>query len=71
MKTVDQILDLYRQRVNFYGNLHSKMRAVQEIYQGTARIPLPEVERNEMASRPQPDGPRHRPDGRQDRLSGA
>ena len=28
------------------------MRAVQEIYQGTARIPLPEVERNEMASVP-------------------
>lgn len=52
MKSVDHILDLYRQRVNYYGGLHSKMRQVQAIYNGSARVPLPEVERNEAASVP-------------------
>ena len=52
MKSVDHILDLYRQRVNYYGGLHSKMRQVQSIYNGTARVPLPGVERNEAASVP-------------------
>jgi len=52
VKSVDHILDLYRQRVNFYGGLHAKMRQVQSIYNGTARVPLPEVERNEAASVP-------------------
>ena len=35
-----------------YGHLHAKMREVQAIYSGAARVPLPEVERNEIASVP-------------------
>ena len=38
--------------MNLYGNLHAKMRTVQDIYNGTAQIPLPEVERNTPASIP-------------------
>ena len=52
MRSVDDILMLYKQRVNLYGNLHAKMRTVQDIYNGTAQIPLPEVERNTPASIP-------------------
>ena len=52
MRSVDDILMLYKQRVTLYGNLHGKMRTVQDIYNGTAQIPLPEVERNTPASIP-------------------
>jgi hypothetical protein len=51
-KTTDEILALYKSRVATYGNLHAKMREVQAIYSGAARVPLPEVERNEIASVP-------------------
>lgn len=52
MKSVDEILALYKQRVNFYGPMHSKMRLIQSIYNGTAEIPLPDMERSEMPSVP-------------------
>ena len=52
MKTVDQILSLYKQRVALYGPMHSKMRIVQSIYNGTAQVPLPDMERTEMPSVP-------------------
>ena len=52
MKSADEILALYTQRVKLYGGLHSKMRQVQDIYNGTANIPLPEVERNAPANIP-------------------
>lgn len=52
MKSIDEILGLYKQRVAFYGPLHSKMRLIQSIYNGTAEIPLPDMERSEMPSVP-------------------
>ena len=52
MKTIDQILSLYKQRVTLYGPMHSKMRVIQSIYNGTAQIPLPDMERTEMPSVP-------------------
>lgn len=52
MKSADEILALYRQRVKLYGGLHSKMRQIQDIYNGTASIPLPEVERTAPANIP-------------------
>ena len=52
MRTVDDILSLYRERSKYYMTLHGKMRTIQSIYNGTMTIPLPEVERNEMPSVP-------------------
>jgi hypothetical protein len=52
MKTIDEILNLYKQRVNFYGPLHSKMRMIQSIYNGTFEVPLPDLEQNSMPSTP-------------------
>lgn len=52
MKSIEEILALYKQRVSFYGPLHSKMRLIQSIYNGTAEIPLPDMERSEMPSVP-------------------
>jgi hypothetical protein len=52
MKSTDEILALYRQRSTFYAPLHSKMRIIQSIYNGTAEVPLPDMERTEMPSVP-------------------
>ena len=52
MIAVDDILTLYKQRVNFYGPLHSKMRLIQQIYSGTMEVPLPDMEQNQMPSTP-------------------
>ena len=52
MKTIDDILTLYRQRVNFYGPIHSKMKMIQQIYNGSFEVPLPDMEQNSMPSTP-------------------
>ena len=52
MKTVDDILALYKQRSAFYSPLHSKMRTIQSIYNGTMEVPLPDMERSDMPSAP-------------------
>lgn len=52
MKSVEQILSLYKQRVLFYGPLHSRMRMIQSIYNGTMQVPLPDMEQNAMPSAP-------------------
>ena len=52
MISIDDILTLYKQRVNFYGPLHSKMKLIQQIYQGTMEVPLPDMEQNAMPSTP-------------------
>ena len=52
MKSTDDILALYKQRLNFYGPLHSKMRMIQSIYNGTFEVPLPDLETNSMPSTP-------------------
>lgn len=52
MKTAEQIIDLYKQRVKYYGPVHSKMRMIQSIYNGTMEVPLPDLEQNMMPSVP-------------------
>jgi hypothetical protein len=50
--TVEEIISLYRQRLNFYGPLHQKMKLIQSIYNGTMEVPLPDMEENTMPSVP-------------------
>ena len=50
--TVEQIIELYRQRATYYAPLHSKMRTIQSIYNGTMEIPLPDMEQSSMPSVP-------------------
>ena len=50
--TVDDILSLYKQRVQFYGPLHQKMKLIQSIYNGTMQVPLPDLEDSELPSIP-------------------
>ena len=52
MKTIDEILSLYKQRVNFYGPIHSKMKMIQQIYNGSFEVPLPDMEQNSIPSTP-------------------
>lgn len=52
MKSVEEILSLYKQRVLFYGPLHARMRMIQSIYNGTMQVPLPDMEQNAMPSAP-------------------
>jgi hypothetical protein len=49
---VEQVISLYRQRLNFYGPLHQKMKLIQSIYNGTMEVPLPDLEENAMPSIP-------------------
>ena len=50
--TVEEVVSLYRQRLNFYGPLHQKMKLIQSIYNGTMEVPLPDMEENTMPSVP-------------------
>ena len=52
MKTAEEILSQYKQRVNFYGPLHSRMRMIQSIYNGSMQVPLPDMEQNAMPAAP-------------------
>lgn len=52
MRTVEEIVSLYKQRVNFYGPLHTKMKTIQSIYNGSFEVPLPDMEQNAMPSVP-------------------
>jgi hypothetical protein len=49
---VEQIISLYKQRVNYYGPLHVKMKQIQSIYNGTMEVPLPDMEQNSFPSTP-------------------
>jgi hypothetical protein len=49
---VEEIISLYKQRLNFYGPLHQKMKIIQSIYNGTMEVPLPDMEENAMPSVP-------------------
>jgi hypothetical protein len=49
---VEEIISLYKQRLNFYGPLHQKMKLIQSIYNGTMEVPLPDMEENAMPSVP-------------------
>ena len=52
MRSIDEILSLYKQRVKHYGTLHGKMRTIQSIYNGTAQVPLPDMEQADQPSVP-------------------
>jgi len=52
VKSVEDILKLYRQRVQYYGPMHSKMRIIQSIYNNTAQIPMLDMDRSESPSVP-------------------
>jgi hypothetical protein len=52
MKTTDEIINLYKQRLKQYGPLHQKMKTVQSIYNGTMAVPLPDLEQSELPSVP-------------------
>ena len=52
MRSPEEILTLYRQRVQYYGPLHSKMRTIQQIYNGTYQVPLPDLEDSQYPSIP-------------------
>lgn len=48
----EAILELYRDRKAAYTPLHGKMRLIADIYNGRARVPLPDMDRDEMPSVP-------------------
>ena len=52
MKTVEDILSIYKMRLNYYGPLQSRMKMIQSIYNGTMEVPLPDMEQNTMPSTP-------------------
>jgi hypothetical protein len=52
MKNTDEILKLYKQRITYYQPLHSKMRVIQSIYNGTIEIPLPDMDQSTMPFAP-------------------
>jgi len=52
MKTTEQIIALYKQRSTYYAPLHSKMRLIQSIYNGTMEVPLPDLEESSMPFAP-------------------
>lgn len=48
----ESILELYRDRKASYDTLHGKMRMIADVYNGRARVPLPDMDRDEMPSIP-------------------
>lgn len=50
--TAENIIALYKQRLNYYGPLHTKMKTIQSIYNGTMEVPLPDMEQNAYPSTP-------------------
>ena len=50
--SAEHIIALYKQRLSFYGPLHTKMKQIQSIYNGTMEVPLPDMEQNSMPSTP-------------------
>lgn len=52
MKSTEEIVTLYKQRASYYAPLHSKMRTIQAIYNGTMEVPLPDMERSDTPATP-------------------
>ena len=48
----DMILEQYRDRSAFYSTLHAKQQMIADIYNGRAKVPLPDMDRDEMPSIP-------------------
>jgi hypothetical protein len=51
-RSLDDILRLYKERKALYEPLHAKMRAVADVYNGRAQVPLPDMDRDEGVSIP-------------------
>ena len=52
MRSVEDILVLYKERKATYALLHSKMQMIADIYNGRAEVPLPDMDRNEKPAIP-------------------
>ena len=52
MRSPDEVLALYTERLRFYTPVHAAMRAISDIYEGTATINLPDMDRDESPSVP-------------------
>lgn len=52
MRTVPEVLSLYKQRLGYYAPMHNKMRMIQSIYNGSFQVPLPDMEENGLPSAP-------------------
>ncbi len=52
MRSPEDILNLYKQRLAYYAPLHSRMRMIQQIYNGSFQVPLPDMEDNALPSAP-------------------
>lgn len=52
MRTVDEVLDLFHQRAQFYQPIHAQMQAVSAIYGDRAPVPLPDMDRTEKPAVP-------------------
>lgn len=50
--SAEEILNLYRARKAHYAPLHGKMKEIADIYNGKARVPLPDMERDEQPAIP-------------------
>lgn len=48
----EAILECYRERSASYGTLHQKMSLIADVYNGRAKVPLPDMDRDEMPSIP-------------------
>lgn len=51
-RSLDDILQLYKDRKAGYEPLHGKMRAIADVYNGRAVVPLPDMDRDERSSIP-------------------
>ena len=51
-RSLDDILQLYKDRKAGYEPLHGKMRAIADVYNGRAVVPLPDMDRDEHSSIP-------------------
>lgn len=52
MRSAESILGLYRERKGKYSGLHQKMQQISNIYDGSAEVPLPELDKDEWSSVP-------------------
>jgi hypothetical protein len=52
MKTADEILELYVSRTSDLTPMHAAMRQVKDIYEGTAKVPTPDLDDDQGASVP-------------------
>lgn len=52
MKSAEEILALYQQRLVSHADLHSRMREIKAIYENEAEIPLPDMDQSQKPATP-------------------